>query len=325
MKKSLIGMIMLLLMVAIFGSSNVLAKSDKVAVYAVHQQLDDFAILCVKGFEKAVQETPGWRFEWTNANFDPALQISQVEGFIAKDVDFLCILPMEEEGMAPTVLRANRAGIPVIAMGMDPVQAGGQLTLDLLGDVESDHYQGGQQAAEALVKEMGTEGHIAIITIGFEMRPVAKRVEGFKDFIAQYPDIKIVAEQRAVNTEEAMAVAENIYQAHPDLDGAFGSYANAILGLAQAAKNQKRTDLTLVGIDGDREICKLIHEGWIAASSTQDPHQIGYLAAKMGMDFVEDIGNPGHRVIPQQLIDRDNYENMFEWMYGVPLKEYIGQ
>ena len=85
-----------------------------------------------------------------------------------------------------------------------------------------DNYEGGLAAGELLVKNMGEEGKVALITGVPGAFNLEERIRGFSDYVADYPGIEIVTTV-ACNDDINLGVqvVEETMQAYPDLDGWF--------------------------------------------------------------------------------------------------------
>ncbi len=84
-----------------------------------------------------------------------------------------------------------------------------------------DNYDGGVAAAELLIKELGTEGDVAILTGVPGAFNLEERIRGFKDGIAG-TDIEIITTV-ACNDDISLGVqvVEETMLAYPDIDGWF--------------------------------------------------------------------------------------------------------
>lgn len=100
-------------------------------------------------------------------------------------------------------------------------------------------------------KALDGKGEVAMLT--YNVAEVClDRANGFKDAIAEYPDIKIVEEQEIQpGTDTALPVAENILQAYPDLAGMFALNDPSALGCVAAVESANLLDqVQIVGVDG---------------------------------------------------------------------------
>lgn len=113
------------------------------------------------------------------------------------------------------LLKLKRAGIPVITVD---ISAEG---VEVDAHVATDNYYGGRIAGETMAKVLNGKGQVAIIDYPV-VQSVRDRVAGFKEAVSKYPGIEIVAIQPGITRPEALNTAQNILQAHPEVDGIFG-------------------------------------------------------------------------------------------------------
>jgi len=104
------------------------------------------------------------------------------------------------------------------------------------------------------------------------------RVEGFKTALAEHPNIKIVFEEPDNDDlGQAVSVAENALQAHPDLDGILCCNASNPIGAARAVKNAgKAGKILIAGMDNLPETLEFVKEGVILVTKVQRQWDIGY-------------------------------------------------
>lgn len=288
------------------GGNGAAPASDKGTIgLVIHSQDDDWSKSFAANFEKAVKEA-GYDYSFLNPNGDLETQISNIESFTQQGVKGMSIIPLDVDAIVPAVTAARDAGVKIIAEGPSTDY-----------EMTSDSYGGGQMSAKALVEAMGEEGKIAIIDITAQMPGVRLRTQGFKDYIAQYPNIEIVEENRAGTLDETIATAENIYTAHPDLDGIFGSFGIATIGAARAAKNMDKSDLKIVGIDGDKEIMRMIDEGWIVATASQNPLEQSARSVENLIEQIEGRDPEEHLItVDHLLVDKSNFKEVWKDLYG---------
>jgi len=216
----------------------------------------------------AAQE--GLELSIQSADFDVRKQTDQVESFINMGMSAIVICPADSKAIVGAVKAANAAKIPVFTA--DITALGG----DIVCHVASDNVMGGQVAGEYLGKLLGGKGKILIIHHPITTS-VQDRVRGFKQAIAKFPGIEIVAEPTGEGERtKAMAVMETMIQAHPDLKGVFAINDDSALGALAALKQADRTDVAIVGYDATPEAREAIRAGTaLRADSVQHPDRIG--------------------------------------------------
>src|SRR5688500_15518793 len=96
-----------------------------------------------------------------------------------------------------------------------------------------------------MAEHLGGQGNVAVLPLAFAFYPTDQRIEGFKERIAQYPGIEIVAEQGATVYDDGQRVAEGLLQANPDLAGIFASWQDPAMGVVAGARTVGRDDLVV--------------------------------------------------------------------------------
>ena len=103
------------------------AQAKKFVVgYANLADTDVFTMSRKTAFIDAVKADANVSVSFADANGDISKQLDQIDNFIAQKVNALVIVPVDYQGIVPGVEKANKAGIPVIALGIE--SAGGKYT-----------------------------------------------------------------------------------------------------------------------------------------------------------------------------------------------------
>ena len=207
------------------------------------------------------------------ANQDLNKQLADIEDFIVKGVDVIIMSPVDSKGALAAVARAKAAGIKVITVDV-PVKG-----TEVASYIGTDNYAGGVMAGELMAEQLGGKGEVAIIDYPL-VQSVVNRVNGFKEAIAKHPDIQIVSIQTGITRAEALAVAQNMLQANPDIDGIFGFGDDAALAAAVAVKSSGLTGkVRVIGFDGMPEAIKAVDsDPDFVGVIQQFPDQMGKLA-----------------------------------------------
>jgi len=224
------------------------------------------------------------------ANQDLNKQLSDVEDFITKKVDAIIISPVDSKGVQAAIIKAEKAGIPVITVD---VAAEG---VPVVTHVATDNFAGGVEAGKLMGKLLNGKGKVAIIDYP-ALQSVVARVDGFKKGLADTPDVKIVAIQTGITRAEALTVAQNMMQAHPDLNGLFGFGDDAALAAVIAAKSARNDNIKIIGFDGMKEARDAVDsDKTFVAVIRQYPDQMGAKAIDAAVDHLN--GKPVDKMIP---------------------------
>lgn len=147
---------------------------------------------------------------------DAVEQTRVLDDLIAQRVDGIAVSCNDPIACADPIDRAVAAGIPVMTWDSD-APASGRFTF-----LSIDNYAAGRRAAELLARALDGRGKVAIITGVPGGLNLEERVAGFRDVLAAYPAMAVVAEV-ATNEDISRGVqgVEDVMQAHPDLSGWF--------------------------------------------------------------------------------------------------------
>ena len=223
------------------------------------------------GLNEAAKEY-GYDLIVTAGEFDVAKQKDQIQDFIVRKVNAIIVSPCDSKSIGTAIKEANDSGIPVFTADIACLAEG----VKIVCHVASDNITGGKLAAEAMIAALGGNGKIAIIDHP-EVESVIQRVKGFEDGLATVSGMQVVAKLSGHGVkDQAFRTAEDILQAHPDLNGIFGINDDSALGaLAAVEKAGKAGKVTIIGFDAVPEAREAIKAGKIYADVIQKPHEIG--------------------------------------------------
>ena len=168
-----------------------------------------------------------------SANVDVPGQIAHVRNFINEGVDAIIINPNSPTAFDPVFAQAKEAGILVISTDAE-VSSPDALYVGI------DQKAYGAAGAEWLAKTLEGKGKVVAIN-GVAGHPANEmRVAGYKEVLAQHPDIELVNEVNA-NWDQAQGqqAMQNILATYPDVTGVLvqdGMAAGAWKSIMDAGK-----------------------------------------------------------------------------------------
>jgi len=208
-------------------------------------------------------------------------QIEIVDSMIARHVDGLAIAAQDRTALDASLDRAAKTGIPVTIFdsGVD--------STNYMTFVATNNYEAGQMAARKLAELIHGKGSIAMVLHVPGSFSTMERERGFEDTTAkEFPQIHILQKKYGMSDRsKAMAAAENILTAHPDLDAIFASTEPSAVGTALAVKSRGLSGkVKFVGFDASEGLVEDLKGGTIDALVAQDPFRIGYNAVQTLVD-----------------------------------------
>jgi len=156
---------------------------------------------------KDVAAKCGWQMVMTDANSSASKQVADIQSMIAQHVDLIVFPPREEKPLAPIVLQAKKAGIPVILVDRDVDQSVAKAGKDYITFIGSDFINQGQRAADWLVKSTGGKAKIIELEGSTGASAANDRKKGFDDVIAKNPGMQIIASRLRLSRRPASSRA----------------------------------------------------------------------------------------------------------------------
>jgi ribose transport system substrate-binding protein len=231
---------------------------------------------------------------------DASKQVNDIQDMITRGVDVLIINPVDSDAVVTSVKAANDADIPVITV--DRAANGG----DVASHIASDNVSGGKQAAEYLFKQLGGKGTVAELE-GIPGTSAARdRGKGFQEALSGASGIKLVSKQTAnFDRNQGFNVAQNIFQANPDLDGLFAQNDEMALGAVRAAK-QGGKNVKIMGFDAIPDAIKAIEAGDMVGTIAQQPALMGKRSVETAVKIADDESVPKTQPVPIKLVTKAN-------------------
>jgi ribose transport system substrate-binding protein len=243
---------------------------------------------------------------------DVERQYQIIENLIQQGVDAILLAPSGSKELVPAIRKANDAGIPVLLLDTRIDQAAAEsVGAEVLTYIGSDNFEGGAVAGRYLAATLGGSGDVAVIEGISGHETADQRRLGFLHGIEDSPGIRVVASQTA-NWERALAynVAENLLQAHPEIDAIFAANDEMALGALEAADAAQRLeDVAIVGFDAIPDALDNIRAGRLLGSVAQFPSEMGRLGVHHAVALLRNGVPPPEEILTKvEIIDLANLE-----------------
>jgi ribose transport system substrate-binding protein len=244
-----------------------------------------------------------WNGPATEIEFSRQIQI--VDSMIARHVDGLALAAQDHTALDASLDRAAREGIPVTVFdsGVD--------STNYMTFVATNNFEAGQMAARKLAELLKGKGSIAMVLHVPGSFSTMERERGFEDTMAkEFPGIHIEQKQYGMSDRsKAMAAAENILTAHPNLDGIFASTEPSSVGTALALKSRGLAGkVKFVAFDASEGMVQDLKEGTIDALVAQDPFRMGYEAVATLVDKLNGKTPPKRIDLSARVITRPDLD-----------------
>ena len=155
---------------------------------------------------------------------------------------------------------AFEAGIPVFGCDSGFVEG-------MQVNATSDNYMMGEDITRYLFDEL-MDGKGTVIALTHRPHPgVVKRSIAFDDLLKEYPDIKLITEQHVEvpgPIESARTIMENLLLSKSEKDSitaVWCAWDEPAIGATQALMDAGRSEVLVIGVDGNSQAVELINEG----------------------------------------------------------------
>ncbi|HET7715504.1 MAG TPA: substrate-binding domain-containing protein [Bauldia sp.] len=242
----------------------------------------------------------------TDAGFDSAKQMSDIETVLAKNPSIILALPLDPTTSAQAFKPAVDAGVKIVLLSNVP--AGYVQGKDYVGIVTDDLYQMGKQAADALAASIGGKGTVAWIFHDAQYYVTNQRDNAFKATIEKdYPEIEIVAESGLADPARAEEIANALITKNPDLDGIYVPWAEPAEGVLAALRAAGNTHTKIVTLDLSEPIgLDMVKGGNVVAITADEAYELGRTMATVGAYGLIDKPAPAFSVAPAITVTKDN-------------------
>lgn len=210
-------------------------------------------------------------------------QIALMEQSIQKGTDAIILSASDYMALAQVTDQASYHGIPVLSMDAEVAST------KVKTYIGANNYEAGQKAAERLVELTGTKGEIGIVNFVKGARNADQREEGFTDYIARYPELK-VADIQYCGSDEGLAdmLTRRMISKFPDLKGIVALNAEASIGVGKAIDYLGYGGkIKMIAFDNPPEMLEKLQEGTVQAMVVQNPYSNGYLAVSSAVQLAE--------------------------------------
>ncbi|MDZ4766223.1 MAG: sugar ABC transporter substrate-binding protein [Chloroflexota bacterium] len=281
--------------------------------FETNHRTDDFINLLIKGGEDTAAAY-GIEIIVSEANFDAAKQLADMEALIQQEVDGIFLVAVDSDSISSAIIQANEAGIPIVIIGGAPTRG------EVLSVMNSTSYDGCYESTRYLIDTVGGGGKIGVVSIPLALPTIRDRELGTLAAIRE-SRMQLVGLQPVFAQDAALAAAENMIQANPDINAIFANWSLAING-ALAAVDASGLDIKVSGYDAEVAGFQRFEDQAngdaapiLLSLAGQQPLVQGKAGidalckAILGQDVAADI------LVPTLLVTHENYRDQWDALY----------
>lgn len=208
---------------------------------------------------------------------DVAAQMQTMETYIAQGATGIAIAPSDPNALEPVIKKATENGILVTTLDTPPVKL--SVSLAYIG---TDNFSAGKAAGQTMAALLPNGGKVGIGRGSDTALNALQRTDGFKEGIQGANITTLGPVNDKEDPAQALALANSVVSAHPDLAGAFGVYGYNGPAWVSAIKEAKKVgQIKLVSFDATPDIINGIKEGVIDATVAQREFDMGYKSVQL--------------------------------------------
>ena len=235
---------------------------------------------------------------------DIAGQTQKVEDLLSKGCDAIIASPQDSEGISAAIQACKDKKVPFIAIDTKPA---GKLMDDTVSYLGIDNVAAGKEEAKAVAEKIGGKGNVVIIEGVAGASSSIERTQGFKEGFAEYPDIKIVADQNAdFDQSKAQQKMADILQGTKDIDAVICCNDLMALGcitsLEEAGMTVGDGGVIVAGYDISVPGLEAIQSGKMYCAGYQWGQYYGYWAVEMAVRAINGEAVPHVLPTPSSIV-----------------------
>ena len=235
-----------------------------------------FFVAMKKGLEEEAAAA-GAEINVVDGKNDPQTQLSAIDTMAVKQVSALILCPTETTTLVPGVEKMNQSNIPVITVNRR-VDGG-----DVVTYVGADDKDGGKQQGQALMEALPNGGKIILLQGVMGSSPQRDREAGLMEALQGHSQYEIV--QRSPydfdRTKGVSAMETALLKFKKgEVDAVIAQSDDGALAAADVAERLGRSELKIIGFNGESDAFEYIKAGKIYATILQDAETQGREAVK---------------------------------------------
>ena len=270
------------------------------------------------GFWSSLKETATERGQADGISLDvyelsePSVpeQLGQIAYALSAGYDGILLGPVDARGIAPGLVDATEAGVPVISIDTAP------MGVEVISVVRTDNVAAARRAGQYLGQEL-EEGTVLNIQGDMESPVAQERDEGLRVGLEDFEGISVMSEEGNWNEQSArdftsaqlpQEVEGTPVPTEPLIDAIFAADPRMTIGAAGAVEEVMADTVFVVGFGATDETLDLISRGLIEAVVAEYPTRAGAISVDLMVkhlngDSVPAFVDSGHALVLRENVD----------------------
>lgn len=225
------------------------------------------------GFMEAAEEF-GYEVTFADGGADAESTVKAVEDLINSDIDALAVSTNFSEALIDSFARCKELDIPIFYIGNLNLIPEAKEYMTFWEGTRSDSagYLGGLWVGQYL-QDMDYKTDLNIVEVSLIHETLHQRYTGFEQGLKDKGfTVNLINTVGDLTRENSLAGCEDMLTAHDNIDIFYGTAGTSALGAYDATQNAGRTEVMVVGFDGEDEELQHVDEDTnYIATICQDP------------------------------------------------------
>lgn len=258
----------------------------------------------------------------TDAQFDPAKQVADLENVTALTPDIILSLSVDSVSTKLSYEKAISKGAQLVLLS-NPIP-GFQLGKDYVGIVTDDMFGMGKAAAELLAESINNAGNIGMIFHDAKYFITNNRDHAFEESLSEFENIKVRAKKGFVKEHETSGIAAAMVLQNPDLHAIYVSWDAAAEGVIESLRALGRGDIKVITHDlGVNNLVDMAMDGNLYGTISDRPYDIGKTMARLGAGAALGLKASPFTVVPFDKVKKNNMKEIWAKAFKVKLPKML--
>lgn len=253
----------------------------------------------------------------TDAGFKSEQQVADIETVMSRNPNIIVSIPTDPTATADAYRRAAKAGVKLVFM--DNVPHGMKPGQDYVSVVSADNRGNGMTAGLLMVQALNQKGNIGLVFHAADFFVTRQRYDGVKAVIAQYPGVKIIAEQGIAGPDfsgDGEKAANAMLTSHPNLNGIWAVWDVPCEGVIAAARTAGNDSLVITTCDLGANVAIAMAQGdYVKGLGAQRPFDQGTTEAKLAGYGLLGKQAPAYVALPALAVTKANLMQAWQQVY----------
>ncbi|KZN46323.1 hypothetical protein N482_12520 [Pseudoalteromonas luteoviolacea NCIMB 1942] len=260
----------------------------------------------------------------TEAHYDPAKQVSDLETLMALKPDILLSLSVDSMSTKPSYLQLVKSGAKLVLLS-NPI-SGFRHGVDFAGIVKDDVKGMGEAAAELVANAIFDKGRIGVIYHEANYPITNQRDSAFREALKRYPEIEIVSEKGFIKKNQTAQLAAAMMIQHDNIDAIYVSWDAAAEGVIEALRISGHKDTKVIAHDlGVNNLIDMALGGNMYGTVSDRPNEMGKLMARIGAGAAIGIDTPLYTQVHFNAVTRENIALSWQIAFATELPKLLQQ